>query len=176
MSSCPTGEGDCPIVGTAQTTGTEGHAAAGNADAQRMAQSGEYRSVHLDQKLSTITGDAAAGNQRPDVAGVRADTGGVDTIEHPSNSQSIASQDAKGQVMQEKLAAVGKAGAHETKTISNALKGVSGKLGAVGVAITVGTAAVEIAQDPTSDGAASAAGNAVMDTVCGAMGGCGDLQ
>ncbi len=170
------GGGDCPIIGTAQTTGTEGHAAAGDADAQRLAQSGDYKSVHLDQKLSTITGDAAAGDQRPDVAGVRKDTGGVDTVEHPSKSQSIASQDAKGKVMQEKLAAVGKAGAHETRTISSALKGASGRLGAVGLAITVGSAAAEFAQNPTSDGASSAAGNAVMGSVCGAMGGCGDLQ
>jgi hypothetical protein len=141
-----------------------------------MAASGEYKTVHLDQKLSTITGDPVAGKQRPDVAGVRKDTGGVDTVEHNSKSQSVASQDTKGQGMQQKLAAIGKAGSHETRTITNALKGVASKIAPVGTAIAIGGAVITIARDPTQQGATNAASDVVTESLCAAMGGCGEVQ
>lgn len=118
--------GDCPIQGKAQSTGSADHAPAGNADAQRMAASGKYESVHLNQKLSTITGNPAAGGQQPDVAGVQKGTGAVDTIEHPSTSQSPKSQDVKGGSMQERLSSLGRGGTHETRSTSQAV-GEAGK-------------------------------------------------
>ena len=167
---------DCKVNGSAQSTGTDGHASAGNADAKRMQASGEYKSVHLDQKLSTITGDPNAGQQRPDVAGVRKDSGGVDTVEHPSKSQSAASQDVKGQKMQQKLTDIGRGGTHETRPISKALKGMAGKLGAAGALLTVGLLAIEFSENPTEENARILTGEATMGAICGTMGGCNDLQ
>lgn len=174
-SDAPTGTHICPVSGKAQTTGTEGHAAAGEADANQMVKSGEYKSVHLDQKLSTITGDPAAGNQRPDVAGIRKDTGGVDTVEHPSKSQTPAQMDAKGKAMQEKLQAIGKAGTHETREISTVLKGMRGA-GELGTIITAGSAAATVIQNPTKEGMNDALRDIVTGGLCGLMGGCTDAQ
>jgi hypothetical protein len=137
-----------------------------------MAKSGKYSSVHLDEKLSSVTGDSAAGDQRPDVAGVRNDTGGVDTVEHPSKSQSEKQMDKKGVAMQKKLAAVGRAGNHETRPISKALSGKSGGFGEIGMLVTVAAAGAELLQNPSKQGAADAAASVVSGILCGAMGGC----
>jgi hypothetical protein len=143
-----------------------------------MAKSGQYKSVHLHEKLSTITGDPKAGGMKPDVAGIRKDTGGVDTVEHPSKSQTTAQMDQKGKVMQQKLESVGKGGTHQTRPISTALKGNPGMRGSgtVGAIVAVGGAAVTVAQDPTEQGVQNAIGQAVTGVICGAMGGCGDAK
>ncbi len=168
----------CPILGKAQSTDAAGnHAAAGNADAERMSKSGKYSTVHMNQALSTITGDSGAGPQRPDVAGVLKDTGGVDTIEHPSKSQTPLSQELKGQGMQQKLAAIGKAGTHQTRSIATALKGIARKApGPVGTAFAVGGAVVTVVRNPTQQGAATAGGDLMTGALCGLMGGCGEVQ
>ena len=121
-----------------------------------MAASGKYDSVHLNQKLSTITGDPTAGGQQPDVAGVRSDTKGVDTVEHPSPSQTPESQDAKGAGMQSKLGELGRGGTHETRTTGQALgevgKELSGKAGKVlgvgGALIAVPGAIMDAQKNP----------------------------
>jgi hypothetical protein len=89
-----------------------------------MAASGKYESVHLNQKLSTITGNPAAGGQQPDVAGLVKGTKSVDTVEHPSPSQTKGQMDTKGAGMQERLAAIGQGGVHETRGASQAVSDV----------------------------------------------------
>ena len=81
--------------------------------------------VHYNRSLAAVTGNPAAGAQRPDVAGVMPN-GAVNTVEITSPSQTMASQTAKGVAMQGQLSAIGKGGTAQTMSISQglAVKGV----------------------------------------------------
>jgi hypothetical protein len=59
-----------------------------------MAGNGQYKSVHLNQSLGTITQGAVKDARRPDVAGVT-NAGSVTVVEIPSASQSTQSQQTK---------------------------------------------------------------------------------
>lgn len=118
--------------GTPQSTGTPGHAAASQSVGQAAASQGAAR-VHYNQTLSTVTGDASMGAQKPDVSVVWKD-GKVSTVEIVSSSQTSSSQMTKGDAMQARLAAIGRAGNANTFSVSEALGGnvtvrASGALG-----------------------------------------------
>ena len=79
--------------------------------------------------------------------------------------------------MQQKLAAIGKAGTHQTRSIATALKGIARKApGPVGTAFAVGGAVVTVVRNPTQQGAATAGGDLMTGALCGLMGGCGEVQ
>jgi hypothetical protein len=82
------------------------------------------------------------GSQKPDVSVVWKD-GKVSTVEIVSNSQSMSSQEAKGQAMQAKLATVGRAGEVNTLTVKEAMGGnfTVRAFGALGVASAIVRAA-----------------------------------
>jgi RHS repeat-associated protein len=63
-----------------------GHAMRSLREAYRMATSGKYDRVHLNQEIRTITGGDIASGLRPDVAGLRPD-GKVDVTEVASGRQ-----------------------------------------------------------------------------------------
>jgi RHS repeat-associated protein len=111
----------CDVYGKPQTTGTSGHDTASAKVGQQMIESGEYKSVHYNQKMSTISKDPRAGGQQPDVAGVK-HNGQIDTVEIRSNSQTAQKLDAKGVEMQGKLQA-NMRGQHTTLTVDAALGG-----------------------------------------------------
>ena len=81
---------NCPIFGNAQKTSVGGsqttHAATSQRIANEMAASGKYKSVHMNQKISTITDGKNPSLKQPDVAGVRHD-GKVDAVEVRSGNQ-----------------------------------------------------------------------------------------
>jgi len=68
-----------------------GHAETSEQIAKEMAASGQYKSIHLNQTLRTITRGAVNDSRKPDVAGVT-HAGHADLIEIPSASQSSQSQ------------------------------------------------------------------------------------
>lgn len=82
------------IQGTAQVTRRRGqettHASTSQRVAEEMASTGEYSSVHLNQKVSTITNREIGSGVQPDVAGVRIDNNKVDVVEVRSPGQTDA--------------------------------------------------------------------------------------
>jgi len=69
------------VLGTAQTTRTEGHVLQIARQVQRMTQSGEYEYITFNRSWKVTTGlKDAAGELRPDIIGVRRN-GVVDAIE-----------------------------------------------------------------------------------------------
>jgi RHS repeat-associated protein len=123
-STCSPGMGGCTVTvfsGTPQSTGTPNHDAASQNVGQAAANQGAAK-VHYNQALSTVTGDPSMGAQKPDVSVVWKD-GKVSTVEIVSNSQSVSSQEAKGQAMQAKLATIGRAGEVNTLTVKDAMGG-----------------------------------------------------
>ena len=130
---------NCKVYGKAQETTSKGkstgHAAASEAVAQRMTDSGLYERVHMNQAQSTVTGDPSAGNQRADVAGVGHD-GKVDTVEITSTSQTNAGQDVKGAGMQARMQPETQ-GNHTSMTVEEALSGKVTFKGAGGTALGI---------------------------------------
>ncbi len=88
----------CPIHATAQKTSVGGtpttHASTSERTAKAMAESGDYKSVHLNQKISTITDGKNPSLKQPDVAGVRHD-GKVDVVDVLSGKQTEFGQNSK---------------------------------------------------------------------------------
>jgi hypothetical protein len=134
----------CVHVGTPQKTGTPGHDVASAKIGQAASNQGAAE-VHYNRSLSAVTGNAGAGGQRPDVSIVWKD-GAVSTAEVPSNSQTVASQQLKGQAAQTQLAAIGRSGNANTITVNQAMSGgltvratgAAGVLGAVVRAAEIG--------------------------------------
>ena len=120
----PDGREPQPVIvkGSPQITGTWGHDLASAKIGEALMASGNYTEVHYHRSLAQIANDVAAGGQKPDVAGVH-QNGGIHTYEIPSNSQTEKSQVVKGIQMQEKLAAIGKAGEAHTVSVAEALSG-----------------------------------------------------
>ena len=73
------------IDGTAQATGTPGHAFRSYREAIAMAKSGEYELVRLNRSYRTTSDYAIDSLRRPDVIGVRLD-GRIDAVEVPSRT------------------------------------------------------------------------------------------
>lgn len=167
-SSCSGSYAGDGTHGNAQSTGTPGHAETSKNVANQMAQSGKYETVHLNQKLSTITGDAAAGGQQPDVAGLKPG-GAVDTVEVPSKTQTTAQMDAKGAAMQKKLESIGRPGG---KAYTVPIGGKMSGAGSVNALITVAVGGYIFMQNPGVQGAKDAAAGMVEGVLCGLMGGC----
>jgi RHS repeat-associated protein len=87
------------ILGNAQNTKVNGqnttHASLSERNANEMAESGEYSSVHMHQKVSTITNGQLSSGVLPDVAGVRKDNGLIDVVEVLSGKQTPAQMQKK---------------------------------------------------------------------------------
>jgi hypothetical protein len=73
------------IEGTAQKTGSKGHAFRINREAIKMARSGRYDKIWLNRAYSTTTGTKTIPRRLPDIIG-RRKTGEFDAIEVPSTS------------------------------------------------------------------------------------------
>lgn len=100
LADCPSGT-ECTVHGTPQkTNGPNGqqHADEGAARGEQMRKSGEYKRVHFNQALRTVSNDPAASNQRADVAGVRHNDK-IDVHENTSPSQKNDGQIQKGRDM-----------------------------------------------------------------------------
>lgn len=156
-SGCPTDPGDCEVHGTPQKTGTPGHDVASAKVGEEWKASGQYKSIHYNQKMSTIARDASAGAKQPDVGGVR-HTGQIDTVEIGSKSQKIADLDVKGAEMQGKLPADVQ-GVHTSVTVEQALTegvkppaGTGSALGVAGVAVGLAGALIEAQKNPNMSG------------------------
>jgi len=125
----PDGRADCTVdangckhIGTPQKT-SPGHDEASAKIGGAYSKQGATE-VHYNRPLANVAGDPAAGQQRPDVAAVFPDKS-ISTTEVVSPSQTVASQVAKGEVMQSKLAAIGRDGTASTVTIAEGLSGVA---------------------------------------------------
>jgi len=121
---CSAGMAGCTVTvfsGTPQKTGTPQHDTASQKVGEAAAKQGAAK-VHYNQALSTVTGDASMGAQKPDVSVVWKD-GKVSTVEIASNSQTLTSQAAKGDAMQAKLATIGRAGNPNTLSVEAAMSG-----------------------------------------------------
>ncbi|WP_167400247.1 RHS repeat-associated core domain-containing protein, partial [Pseudomonas qingdaonensis] len=86
----------CPIIGTGQKTGGEGHAQMSEDIAEQMAMSGNYERVGVNVAVKTVTGVPTDPITRPDVTGLRKD-GKVDIVEVPSPTDQSHKLRAKGQ-------------------------------------------------------------------------------
>jgi RHS repeat-associated protein len=117
---CSAGMSGCTVYyGKPQQTGTPGHDVASQRIGEQAARQGAAE-VHYNRSLSAVTGDRAAGQQRPDVSVVWKD-GKVSTVEVVSGSQTVSSQASKGQAMQFQLAAIGRAGNENTLTVQQGM-------------------------------------------------------
>jgi RHS repeat-associated protein len=120
---CTTDSNGCVHHGTPQSTGTPGHDSASQKMGAAASNLGA-KEVHYNRPLSAVTGDSRAGNFRPDVSVVWKD-GSVSTVEVVSGSQTVASQEAKGQTMQTKLGEIGRSGTANTVTVGQAMAGAT---------------------------------------------------
>nr|WP_315403945.1 RHS repeat-associated core domain-containing protein [uncultured Pseudomonas sp.] len=93
----------CPIIGTGQKTGGDGHAQMSEDIAEQMAMSGDYERVGVNVAVKTVTGVPTDPITRPDVTGLRKD-GRVDIVEVPSPTDKLPALEAKGRTT---LAALG---------------------------------------------------------------------
>ncbi len=87
----------CPIIGTGQKTGGDGHAQMSEDIAEQMAMSGDYERVGVNVAVKTVTGVPTDPITRPDVTGLRKD-GRVDIVEVPSPTDDPKKLKAKGKV------------------------------------------------------------------------------
>ncbi|WP_374755539.1 hypothetical protein, partial [Pseudomonas sp. NBRC 111117] len=85
----------CPIIGTGQNTGGDGHAQMSEDIAEQMAMSGDYERVGVNVAVKTVTGVPTDPNTRPDVTGLRKD-GKVNIVEVPSPTDKLPALKAKG--------------------------------------------------------------------------------
>lgn len=63
--------------------------------ASEMSETGDYSSVHMHQRISTITNKELSSGRLPDVAGVRRDNGKIDVVEVLSGNQTAAQMEKK---------------------------------------------------------------------------------
>lgn len=135
-ANCTVDANGCKHFGTPQKTGTPGHDTASAKVGAAYSKQGATE-VHYHRSLAAVTGNLAAGTQKPDVAAVMP-SGKINTAEIISPSQTTASQVAKGTVMQAQLPAIGKGGTAQTYSISQGLAVKS--VGALSVFSAVGKA------------------------------------
>uniref|UniRef100_UPI001FD2887F RHS repeat-associated core domain-containing protein n=2 Tax=Pseudomonas TaxID=286 RepID=UPI001FD2887F len=94
----------CPIIGTGQKTGGDGHAQLSEDIALQMAKSGDYEKVGVNVAVKTVTGVPTDPITRPDVTGLRKD-GRVDIVEVPSPTDQLTRLEAKGRITLQGLGA-----------------------------------------------------------------------
>ncbi|MBC3478932.1 MULTISPECIES: RHS repeat-associated core domain-containing protein, partial [Pseudomonas] len=85
----------CPIIGTGQRTGGDGHAQISEGMAEQMANSGQYEKIGVNVAVKTVTGVPTDPITRPDVTGLRKD-GKVDIVEVPSPTDNLKELQSKG--------------------------------------------------------------------------------